>query len=131
MKKIILSIIILSTFIFNVFAHVEHYSNFKYYFRKIALNNAILKSNEIFSISTFTKNELVKYGCEKKIKVINEGFNDEIKPIKPDIRDSIKKIKNYNFFFYIGSKSKHKNLVNLNVDSWQEVFPLYPISPIN
>jgi len=91
----------------------QNYSNFKYYFRKIALNNAILKSNKIFSISTFTKNELVKYGCEKKIKVINEGFNDEIKPIKPEIRDSIKKIKNYNFFFYIGSKSKHKNLINL------------------
>lgn len=91
----------------------ENYSIFKYFFRKIAIRNAIQKSDKIFSISEFTKNELIDYGCRKNITVINEGFNP-VRGVKTEtIRPIIKALKIHNYFFFLGSKSKHKNLVNL------------------
>ena len=72
MKKIILSIIILSTFIFNVFAHVEHYSNFKYLEYELFRNNkpigyhkyTFLRENDELHIKSEVKFTITKLGVD-------------------------------------------------------------------
>lgn len=81
------------------------------------INAAIKKSDKVFTLSEFSKQEIIKYAGNygKDIKVLYCGLDSE--ELKPKLNlNSFEKIRTkYNlpedYFLYIGSIKPHKNLI--------------------
>ena len=118
---------------------LDSFSSFEIIAKRIASKNNIFMNNQSFWIF-------------KKLK--RKGFiagkyeicNNEEKNSDPCIREIflpkiLKELNNKELFFEANYDDKedltellnlsNKNLLNTNVNSWQKVIPLYPISPIN
>ena len=118
---------------------LESFSSFEIMAKRIASHNNIFFNNQSFWIY-------------KKLK--RKGFiagkyeisHDEEKNMDLIIRETvspkfIKELETSDPFFEANYKDQedltelldlsNKNLFNTNVNSWQQVFPLYPISPVN
>jgi len=89
-------------------------SKLKKYYAKLLIENTILKSNLIFTVSNFTKEEVVKYF---KLK---DKDAEKIKPIWLAIDDDFFNSCNGDldsqygdFILYVGNVKKHKNILGL------------------
>ena len=92
-------------------------------YSKVMINAAVRLSNIVFTVSNFSKNEIIKYtGCEsQKIYVVYNG-------VSPDYNSGydFKQI-NQDYILYVGNIKPHKNLKNA-IKAFQliiEKFPTY------
>ena len=119
---------------------LESFSTFEIMAKRIASQNNIFLNNQSFWIYKKLKRKGFIAG---KYEI---SHNDEEKNMDLIIRETvspkfIKELETDDLFFEANHKEKEdlrelldlssKNLLNTNVNSWQQVFPLYPISPIN
>ena len=118
---------------------LEGYSSFKIMAKRIASKNNIFRNEETFWIYKKLKRKGFIAG---KYKIYhNEGENSDLiiqETVMPKI---IKELQGKELFFEANFKDKedlielldlsNKNLLNSNLNTWQNVLPLYPISPIN
>ncbi len=95
-------------------------SPFLYFFKKIAhrlvIRNAVKKSEKIFAVSQYTKDDIKKYfgASQGKIEVTYEAID----PVRKIASDSVGKIlKKYGiikpYILYVGNAYPHKNLERL------------------
>ena len=91
-----------------------------YFFRKYYLHyfpKFANYANRIATVSEFTKNDIVdKYGISpNKIDIVYNGANEKYKPVSDEVRvDTRQKYtQGCNYFLFIGTISKRKNLLNL------------------
>jgi len=118
---------------------LESFSSFKIMAKRIALRNNIFINNQSFWI--YKKLKRKGFIAGKYEICHNEQTNTD-----PVIRETVlpkvfKELKSKELFFEAIYDDKedlkellelsNKNLLNTNVDSWQQVLPLYPISATN
>ena len=118
---------------------LDSFSSFEIMAKRIASKNNIFKNKQSFWI--YKKLNLRGFIAGKY-----EIFNNEKKPSDLLIRETVlpkvvNEFESKELFLEANYDDKedlkelldlsNKNLLDLNVDSWQKVLPLYPISPIN
>jgi len=118
---------------------LDSFSSFEIMAKRIASKNHIIKEKQSFWIYKKLKRKGFIAGKY-------EIFPNEKKPSDQVIREItlpkvVKELESKELFFEAIYDDKedlkellnlsNKNLLNTNIDSWQKVLPLYPISPIN
>ena len=118
---------------------LDSFSSFEIMAKRIASKNNIFKNKKSFWIYKKLKRKGFIAGKY-------EIFHNEKKPLDLVIRETVlpkvvKELEGKELFFEANFNDKedlkellnlsNENLLNLNVDSWKTVLPLYPISPIN
>jgi len=118
---------------------LESFSSFEIIAKRIASKNKIFKNKKSFWIYKKLKRKGFIAG---KYKIChNEQKNADLVIREIILPKVIKEIENKELFFEANYEDKvdlkelldlsNKNLLNSNVDSWRNVLPLYPISPVN
>lgn len=93
----------------------QYYSPFHKYYYKYIVKPSALKCKKIFTVSNFSKSEIVKWlNCdERKVVVTYNGVDSKYKKINDKIKlNEIKRKYNLpdNFILYIGNLKQHKNV---------------------
>jgi glycosyltransferase involved in cell wall biosynthesis len=91
-------------------AFAKSLSLFENIYAKIFFSSALLLSDEVITVSEFSKSELLKYTSkkfEKKIHVILNG----VTKFEPKLQSTYF-VKSGNYFLYVGNIKPHKNLKN-------------------
>ena len=118
---------------------LESFSSFELMAKRIASKNNIFNNNQSFWIYKKLKRKGFIAG---KYEIFhNEEKNGDLvirERVKPKI---VKELESKELFFEANYQDEedlkelldlaNKNLLNANVNSWEKVLPLYPISPIN
>jgi tRNA A37 threonylcarbamoyladenosine modification protein TsaB len=114
---------------------LDGFSSFEIMAKRIASKNNILKNKQSFWIYKKLKRKGFIAGkyeifCENEQKKADLVIRETVLP------KVIKEIENKELFFEANHADKEDlkellDLLNRNVNSWQKVLPLYPISPIN
>ena len=118
---------------------LDSFSTFKIMAKRIASNNNILKNKNSFWIYKKLRRKGFIAGkyeiCHNKEKKEDLVIKEMILP------KVINELNSKEIYFAADYEDKadlkellnlaNENLLNVNVNSWQEVLPLYPISPIN
>ena len=118
---------------------LNSFSSFEIMAKRIALKNNIFTNKQSFWIYKKLKRQgfiAGKYEIyHNQEKNSNRGIRETVLP------KFIKKLDSKELYFeaeYVDEEDlkelldlSNKNLLNANVNSWQQVLPLYPISPIN
>ena len=118
---------------------LDSFSSYEIMAKRIASKNNIFRNKQSFWIFKELKRKGFIAG---KYEICNKEQNNADLTIREIITPKvIKKLENKELFFQADYKDKedltelldlsNKSLFNLNLKSWQEVLPLYPISPIN
>ncbi len=118
---------------------LDSFSSFKIMAKRIASKNNIFTNKQSFWIYKKLKRKGFIAG---KYEICHAGNTPSGVSIRETVLPKvIKKLESKELFFEAIYDDKedlkelldlsNKNLLNLNVDSWQKVLPLYPISPIN
>jgi len=118
---------------------LDSFSAFQIMAKRIASKNNIFANGKSFWIYKRLKRKGFIAG---KYKICNNGGNNTNLVIRETVLPKvIKELESKELFFEADYNDKedlielldlsNKNLLNANVDSWQKVLPLYPISPIN
>jgi len=118
---------------------LDSFSSFEIMAKRIALKNNILKNKKSFWIF---KNLKRKGFIAGKYEICGNEKNSSDLIIRETVLPKVvKELESKELSFEANYDDKedlkelldlsNKNLLNLNVDSWQKVLPLYPISPIN
>ena len=117
---------------------LDSFSSFEIIAKRIALKNNIFTDKQSFWIYKKLKRKGFIAG---KYEICHNEKNSSDLVIRETVLPKIvKKFENEELFFEANYDDKedlkellklsNKNLLNTNLDSWQKVFPLYPISPI-
>lgn len=96
----------------NHLAGVSPISLLKKKYAHLLFQNAVNKANLIFTVSEFSKSELMKYTTvnPEKIKVVYGGVNQSFfQNTKKDTRFKLPE----NYILYVGNVKPHKNLITL------------------
>ena len=118
---------------------LESFSSFLIMAKRIASKNNIFKNKQSFWIYKKLKRKGFIAGkyeiCHNKEKIKDLVIRETVMP------KVLKELESKELFFeaeYDDEKdlielleSSNKNLLNANINSWQKVLPLYPLSPIN
>ena len=118
---------------------LDSFSAFQIMAKRIASKNNILTNKKSFWIYKRLKRKGFIAG---KYEICNnEGNNANLVIRETVLPKVIKELESKELFFEAEYKDEedlielldlsNKNLLNANLDSWQKVLPLYPISPIN
>jgi len=118
---------------------LDSFSSFEIMAKRIASRNNIFKNKKSFWIYKKLKRKGFIAG---KYEICHKGKNSSDLIIRETVLPKvIKELESKELFFEAIYDDKedlkelldlsNKNLLNTNVDSWQKVLPLYPISPIN
>ena len=118
---------------------LDSFSAFQIMAKRIASRNNIFANKKSFWIYKRLKRKGFIAG---KYEICNSEGNDANLVIRETVLPKvIKELESKELFFEADYKDEedlkelldlsNKNLLNANVDSWQKVLPLYPISPIN
>lgn len=118
---------------------LDSFSSFEIMAKRIASKNNIFKKKQSFWIYKKLKRNGFIAG---KYEICHDEYkNDDLFIRETVIPKFIKKLESKELFFEANYKDKddlrellnlsNKNFLNTNLKSWQKVFPLYPISPIN
>ena len=118
---------------------LDSFSSFKIMAKRIASKNNILKNKKSFWIFKNLKRKGLIAG---KYEICHNEKNPSDLVIRETILPKVvKELDSKELFFEAIYDDKedlkelldlsNKNLLNSNIDSWQKVLPLYPISPIN
>ena len=96
----------------NHLTGVSSFSAIKKKYAFLLFNNAVKKTNLIFTVSEFSKNELIKYTevDPKKIKVVYCGVNRLL--FSREYKNKNLKLPE-NYILYVGNIKPHKNLIIL------------------
>ncbi len=118
---------------------LDSFSSFEIIAKRIASKNNIFTNKKAFWIYKKLKREgfiAGKYEIDH-----NEQKKEDLFIRETVVPKFIKECKSKELFFEANYEDKedlkellnlsNKNLLNTNLNSWQNVFPLYPISPIN
>ena len=115
------------------------FSAFKIIAKRIASKNNIFANKKSFWI--YKKLKRKGFIAGKYEIYNNEGNNENLVIREIVLPKVIRELESKELFFEANYKDEedlielldlsNKNLLNANVDSWQKVFPLYPISPTN
>ncbi len=118
---------------------IESFSAFEIMSKRIASKNNIFTDKKSFWI--YKKLKRKGFIAGKYEICYNEKINPDLVIRETVLPKFFKELDNKELFFEAIYDDKedlkellnlsNKNLLNSNVDSWKEVFPLYPISPIN
>ena len=118
---------------------LESFSSFEIIAKRIASKNKIFKNKKSFWI--YKKLKRKGFIAGKYEICHNEQKNADLVIREIILPKVIKEIENKELFFEANYEDKvdlkelldlsNKNLLNSNVDSWRNVLPLYPISPVN
>jgi tRNA A37 threonylcarbamoyladenosine modification protein TsaB len=118
---------------------LDSFSSFELMAKRIASKNKIFKNKQSFWIyKKLKRNGFIagKYEiCHKEEKNGDLFIQEKVTP------KVFKELKSQELIFEANYKDEedlrelldlaNKNLLNKNINSWEKVFPLYPISPIN
>ena len=118
---------------------LDSFSSFEIIAKRIAAKNNILKNKQSFWIYKKLKRKGFIAGkyeiCDSKQKNWDLSIRETVTP------KIIKELESKELFLEASFKDKedlkelldlsNKNLLNSNLNSWQNVLPLYPMSPIN
>ena len=118
---------------------LDSFSAFQIIAKRIASKNNIFANKKSFWIYKKLKRKGFIAG---KYEIYNDEGNNENLVIREIVLPKvIKELESKELIFEANYKDEedlielldlsNKNLLNANVDSWQKVFPLYPISPTN
>ena len=118
---------------------LDSFSAFQIMAKRIASKNNVNAKRKSFWIYKRLKRKGFIAG---KYEICNIAWNNENLVIRETVLPKvIKELKSKELFFEADYKDEedlielldlsNKNLLNANVDSWQKVFPLYPIAPTN
>ncbi len=118
---------------------LDSFSSFEIMAKRIASKNHILKNKKAFWIYKKLKRKGFIAG---KYEIFNnEQTNSDLIIRETVLPKVIREIESKELFFEAVYEDKNdlkelldltnKNLLNTNLNSWQKVLPLYPISPIN
>ncbi len=118
---------------------LDSFSSFEIMAKRIALKNDIFKKKQSFWIYKKLKRQGFIAG---KYEIFNKEQKNGGLIIKEIVLPKVvKELESKELFFEANFKDKedlkelldlsNKNLLNSNLNSWQKVLPLYPISPIN
>ena len=118
---------------------LDSFSSFEIMAKRIASKNNIFTNKKSFWIYKRLKRKDFIAG---KYEICNnEGNNANLVIRETVLPKVIKELESKELFFEANYKDEedlielldlsNKSLLNANVDSWQKVLPLYPISPIN
>ena len=118
---------------------LDSFSSFEIIAKRIASKNNIFTNKKSFWI--YKKLKRKGFIAGKYEICNNEGNNANLFIRETVLPKVIKELESKELFFEANYKDEedlielldlsNKNLFNANVDSWQKVFPLYPISPTN
>ena len=118
---------------------LDSFSSFEIMAKRIASKNNILKNKKSFWI--FKKLKRKGYIAGKYEICHNQQKNADLVIRETVVPKVIKEFESKELFFEANYEDKEdltellnlssKNLSNKNINSWQKVLPLYPISPIN
>jgi len=118
---------------------LDSYSSFEIMARRIASKNNIFTNNQSFWI--YKKLKRKGYIAGKYEICLNENKASDLVIKETVLPKVVKELEGKELFFEAIYDDKedlkelldlsNKNLLNSNIDSWQQVLPLYPISPIN
>ena len=118
---------------------LDGFSSFEIMAKRIAVKNNIFTNNQSFWI--YKKLKRKGFIAGKYEICHNEKTSSDLVIRETVLPKVIKEFKNKELFFEANYDDKedlkellnlsNKNLLNTNVNSWQKVLPLYPISPIN
>ena len=118
---------------------LDSFSSFELMAKRIALKNYIFTNEQSFWIYKKLKRKGFIAGkyeiCHKEDKNADLVIREIVIP------KVIKELESKELFFEANYEDEkdlrelldlaNKNLLNININSWENVFPLYPISPIN
>ena len=118
---------------------LDSFSSFELMAKRIASKNHIYKNNQSFWIYKKLKRKGFIAG---KYEISHNKENNADLVIREKVTPKVvKELKSKELFFEADYKDEedlrelldlaNKNLLNTNVNSWEKVLPLYPISPIN
>jgi len=118
---------------------LDSFSSFEIMAKRIALKNDIFKKKQSFWIYKKLKRQGFIAG---KYEIFNKEQKNGGLIIREIVLPKVvKELESKELFFEANFKDKedlkelldlsNKNLLNSNLNSWQKVLPLYPISPIN
>ena len=118
---------------------LDSFSAFQIMAKRIALKNNIFANNKSFWIYKRLKRKGFIAG---KYEICNNERNNEDLVIRETVLPKVmQELESKELFFEANYKDEedlielldlsNKNLLNANVNSWQKVLPLYPISPTN
>ncbi len=117
---------------------IDSFSSFELMAKRIAKRNNIHVNKESFWIYKKLKRKGFIAG---KYKICNNTENTDLVIRETVIPKVIKELDSKEIYFEANYEDKedltellnlsNKNLLNTNINSWQKVLPLYPISPIN
>ena len=118
---------------------LDSFSSFRIMAKRIALENNIFAKKQSFWIYKQLKRKGYIAGKYEVCNIEQKNTDLEIREIvSPKV---IEKLKSEELFFQANHSDvedlaelldlSNKNLSNSNINSWQKVLPLYPISPIN
>lgn len=115
----------------NHLALPQYYSKFHKYYYKYIVKPFSLRCKKIFTVSEFSKQEIIKWlKCkENKVVVTYNGIDDKFKPINnKDLLDSVRtKYKlPYKFIMYIGNLKPHKNVETL-IKAFSKIYKEYKL----
>ena len=119
--------------------HLESFTSFKIMAKRIASENNIFTNKQSFWIYKKLKRKGFIAG---KYEICYAGTdNSDLIIVERVLPKVIKELKSNELFFEANYRDdedltellnlSNENLLNVNVNSWQEVVPLYPISPTN
>jgi len=118
---------------------LDSFSSFEIMAKRIASKNNIFKNKQSFWIYKKLKHKGFIAGKYEIFR--NEEKKAELVIKEIALPKVIKKLKSKELFLEANYEDEHdlkelldlsnKNLLNENVNSWEKVFPLYPISPVN
>ena len=118
---------------------LDSFSSFELMAKRIASKNNIFTNKQSFWI--YKKLKRKGFIAGKYQVCLNEENKMDLVIRETVLPQVIKKLENEELFFEANYSDKedlielldlsNKNLLNANVNSWQKVLPLYPISPIN
>lgn len=96
----------------NHLSTVANRNSIKYVYAKMLYNNAVKKSENIITVSNFSKSELLKYtkAIEKRIKVIYCAVSNDFS-LKRYTQSNLRLPNDY--ILYVGNVKPHKNLITL------------------
>ena len=118
---------------------LDSFSSFEIMAKRIASTNNIFTNNQSFWI--YKKLKRKGYIAGKYEIFLNKKNPSDLVIRETVLPKVVKELESKELFFEAIYDDKedlkelldlsNKNLLNTNIDSWQKVLPLYPISPIN
>jgi len=113
----------------NHLANVNKLSLIRRMYAKYMINSAIRKSDSVFTISEFSKNEIIRYAdsAGKDIRIIYFGLNGNEFSKNSEPAEKIKQKYNLpeNYLFFIGSIKRHKN-IDIVIRAFNEFVKSFP-----